>query len=346
MLSETQRLKKALNKETVDSPPCICPGGMMNMITKGVMESTNVFWPAAHTKPNLLAQLSTAAHDTHCFENYGVPFCMTVEVENMGAKVDLGDMTHEPRVSEYVINSVSECYDLHPMDCSKGRAAIVLEAIELLKTNAKNNNIPVIGNLTGPISVASSLMEPTIFYKELRKKKQDAHNFLDFVSDQLLKFGLEQLRAGADVIAISDPSGTGEILGPAMFAEYTVPAINKITQGLRKEFPEAGIIVHICGQMRSVFKPLADVYSQAVSFDAEVSLRNAKENLQEKAIMGNVSTFALEFANPEKITAMTKLCVKNGADIIAPACGMGTCLPLENVQAILAALKNDIHNEI
>lgn len=344
MLSETQRLKKALNRETVDRPPCICPGGMMNMITKGVMEAANVFWPDAHTNPNLLAQLSMAAHDTDCFENYGVPFCMTVEVENMGAKVDLGDMTHEPRVSEYVINSVSGCYDLPPMDCRKGRAAIVLEAIDLLKSKA--NNVPVIGNLTGPISVASSLMEPTIFYKELRKKKQDAHNFLDFVSDQLLKFGLEQLRAGADVIAISDPSGTGEILGPAMFAEYTVPAINKITQGLRKEFPEAGLIVHICGQMRSVFKPLNDVDCQAVSFDAEVSLRNAKENLQEKAIMGNVSTFALEFANPDKIADMTKLCVKNGADIIAPACGMGTCSPLENVQAILAALKNYSRNKM
>ena len=163
MLSETQRLKKALNRETVDRPPCICPGGMMNMITKGVMEAANVFWPDAHTNPNLLAGLSMAAHDTNCFENYGVPFCMTVEVENMGAKIDLGDMTHEPRVSEYVINSVSECYDLHPMDCKKGRAAIVLEAIDLLKSKA--NNVPVIGNLTGPVSVASSLMEPTVFYK-------------------------------------------------------------------------------------------------------------------------------------------------------------------------------------
>jgi len=286
-----------------------------------------------------MAELAAAAHDTHCFENYGVPFCMTVEVENMGAKVDLGDAAHEPRVSGYVMDSVSDWKRLPPMDCGRGRAAVVLEAIRLLKGKAQETGAPVIGNLTGPVSTASSLMEPTIFYKELRKKKQDAHDFMDFVADQLLAFGLEQLKAGADVIAISDPSGTGEILGPALFAEYAVPALNKVLNGLRGAFPGAGLIVHICGQMRSVFKPLAEVDCQAVSFDAEVALREARKNLPGKAIMGNVSTFALEFAEPEKIAAITKVCVENGADIVSPACGMGTGSPLPNVQAILHTLK-------
>ena len=340
MLSEKQRLRLALRRGEVDQPPCICPGGMMNMVTHGVMQAANVFWPAAHTDPGLMAALSAAAHDTGCFENYGVPFCMTVEVENMGAKVDLGDAVHEPRVSGYVIESVSDWKRLPPMDCARGRAAVVLEAIRLLK--ARGSGVPITGNLTGPVSTASSLMEPTVFYKELRKKKQDAHDFMDFVSEQLLAFGLEQLKAGADVITISDPSGTGEILGPALFAEYAVPALNKITRGLRGAFPDAGLIVHICGQMRSVFKPLAGVDCQALSFDAEVSLREAKKNLPGKAIMGNVSTFALEFAEPDKIAAMTKLCVENGADIVSPACGMGTGSPLPNVQAILETLKTAV----
>ncbi len=342
MLTEKQRLERALHREEVDRPPCVCPGGMMNMITRGVMEAAEVFWPAAHTDPRLMAELSAAAHDTRCFENYGVPFCMTVEVENMGAKVDLGDAAHEPRVAGYVIDSVSDWRRLPPMDCGKGRAAVALEALRLLKEKAAGTGAPVIGNLTGPVSTASSLMEPTIFYKELRKKKQDAHDFMDFVAEQLLSFGLEQIKAGADVITISDPSGTGEILGPALFAEYAVPALNHITRGLRSAFPDAGLIVHICGQMRSVFKPLSNVDCQAVSFDAEVGLREAKANLPGKAIMGNVSTFALEFAEPDKIAAITRLCVENGADIVSPACGMGTGSPLPNVQAILNTLKTNV----
>ena len=64
------------------------------------------------------------------------------------------------------------------------------------------------------MSTASSVMEPVNFYKELRKKNQEAHAYMEFITDQLIAFGRAQIEAGADVIAISDPSGTGEILGP------------------------------------------------------------------------------------------------------------------------------------
>ncbi len=46
---------------------------------------------------------------------------------------------------------------------------------------SENNDIPIVGNITGPISTASSLMEPVDFYKELRKKNKEAHEFMDFV---------------------------------------------------------------------------------------------------------------------------------------------------------------------
>lgn len=336
-LTERTRLNKALRREEVDRPPCICPGGMMNLVTREIMEGVDVFWPQAHTDPALMAQLAAAAYDTDCFENYGLPFCMTVEVEGMGARVDLGTVVYEPRVVEYAIESVSEWRQVAPLDLGSGRAKVVLDAIGLLKE--KQDQIPIIGNLTGPVSTASSLMEPVVFYKELRRKREEAHAFMDFVSDQLLAFGLKQLEAGADIIAISDPSGTGEILGPKLFEEYAVPALNKITQGLASAFPEAGMIVHICGKMHNVFEPLSTVSCDAVSFDALVNLREAKEKLPGKAIMGNVSTYALEFAKPDKIRDMTRFCVRQGADIVSPACGMGNGSPLPNVRAILQAVK-------
>ena len=37
---------------------------------------------------------------------------------------------------------------------------------------------------------------------------------MNFVTEQLIAFGRAQVEAGADVITIADPSGTGEILGP------------------------------------------------------------------------------------------------------------------------------------
>ena len=203
----------------------------------------------------------------------------------------------------------------------------------------KNLDVPIIGNLVGPVSVASSVIDPVGFYKDLRRHKEEAHQFMTFVTEQLIAFANAMIENGADVIAISDPSGTGEILGPKFFEEYAVKYLNMLLDGIKDQ--EKGTIVHICGQMRSVYEQIDKVHSDALSFDAIVPLKEARKNLQDRVLMGNVSTFALEFGDEERVQKLTKFCVQSGSDIISPACGLGTKSPLANIQAILKTLKMD-----
>lgn len=335
MITSKERLKLIFEGQKVDRPACICPGGMMNMITSDLMERIGVYLPEAHTDPVQMAALAKAVYEEGCFENYGVPFCMTVEAEEMGAKVDMGSRVYEPHVIGYAIDSVCDYKKLTPVDLNAGRAKVVLDAIRILKKETEG--VPIVGNLTGPVSTASSLMEPVVFYKELRKKKQEAHEYMEFVTQQLIAFGRAQIEAGADVIAISDPSGTGEILGPKHFHEFAVTYINKLLDALQKE--KLGTIVHICGQMSPVYNEVGEMHSDALSFDSIVPMKEAREHLSDRVLMGNVSTYALEFGDPERVKALTKNCVKNGSNIISPACGLGMKSPLKNVQAILEALE-------
>lgn len=337
MLTPKERLNNALTGKEVDRVPCICPGGMMNMVTSDLMDLVDVHMPEAHNDAGMMAKLAKAVYDEGCFENCGVPFCMTVEAEEMGAKVDMGNQMYEPHVIEYVINTVSDRDKLKSFDSQKGRVKVVLDAIRILKEEMAD--VPIIGNLTGPISTASSVMEPVVFYKELRKKNEEAHAYMEFVTDQLIAFGRAQIEAGADVIAISDPSGTGEILGPKYFREFAVTYLNKLLDGLQAE--KMGTIVHICGQMNQVYKEVNDVRSDALSFDSIVSLKDARANLGDRILMGNVSTYTLEFGEPDKVKTLTRNCVKNGTNIISPACGLGMKSPLRNVQAILEGLKEE-----
>lgn len=170
------------------------------------------------------------------------------------------------------------------------------------------------------------MIEPVIFYKELRNKNKEAHEFLNFVSDQMIAFALEQVRAGADVIAISDPSGTGEIMGPRMFEQFTVKYLNKVLGALKET--GCGTIVHICGQMHKVYEKASQISSQLLSFDSVVSMREAVDHLPGRAIMGNVSTYTLEFGKKEKVIQLTQKCIRDGAAVISPACGLGTRSPL------------------
>lgn len=52
----------------------------------------------------------------------------------------------------------SDYEKLSGIDLTKGRAKVVLDAIGMLKEEVKD--MPIIGNLTGPISTASSVIEP------------------------------------------------------------------------------------------------------------------------------------------------------------------------------------------
>lgn len=335
MLTPKERLKRIIEGKTADRPACICPGGMMNMVTLDLMREVGIYLPEAHTDARKMADLAKAVYEKGCFENYGVPFCMTVEAEEMGAGVDMGSYLYEPHVIRYVIDSASEYTRLSTVDVSRGRAKVVLDAIRILKEETEG--VPIIGNLTGPISTASSVMEPVTFYKEMRRKNREVHAYVEFITEQLIRFGRAQLEAGADVIAISDPSGTGEILGPQYFKEFAVTYINQLLDALQEE--KLGTIVHICGQMRPVYQEVDQLHGDVLSFDSVVPMKEAKEHLKKRVLMGNVSTYALEFGDSEKVKTLTKSCMINGADIISPACGLGMKSPLVNIQVVLECVQ-------
>lgn len=262
---------------------------------------------------------------------------MTIEAEGLGAEVTMGSRIYEPHVTAYAIDTVADWKKLSPMDLTTGRAKVVIDAIKILKE--KNLDVPIVGNIVGPVSVASSVIEPVNFYKELRKKNALAHEYMTFVTEEIIQFARAMIDAGADVIAISDPSGTGEILGPKFFEEFAVKYLNMLLDGLQDE--KMGTIVHICGQMKSVYKQINMVKSNALSFDSVVPMKEARKNLGDRVLMGNVSTYALEFGDPARVAALTEHCVKSGSNIISPACGLGTKSPLTNIQAMLATLEKE-----
>lgn len=335
-MTPKERLYKVLNGEVVDRKPCICPGGMMNMIVEDIMDIEGVFWPMAHSDSNMMADLTLGMYKNNGFENFGVPFCMTVEAEGMGAGVYMGTKTTEPRVVKYPIESVTQWSKLDRIDVTKGRAKVVIDAIKILKE--KNNDVPIVANLTGPVSLASSLMEPMTYYKELRKKKEQAHEFMEFVTENLIAFGKAQLEAGADVLTISDPSGTGEILGAKTFSEFATPYLNKIIDEL-KEYAPGGTIIHICGKLKSIYNELNDLHSDAVSFDSITNAKQVVENVPGKVIMGNVSTFAIENGTKESLKNISNECLKSGVDILSPACGIGARSKLDNIKVLVECAK-------
>ncbi len=336
VLSPKERVLRILNKKKVDRPPVVCPGGMMNAAIVDVMNKTGNTLPEAHHDDRLMAELSHDVYEYTGFENFGIPFCMTVEAELLGSSINFGTLACEPKIEKEVFPSVSqvEYRNIHEM-LKRGRVETVIQAGYRL--SKKYPDIPAIGNLTGPISPAASMVDPMLFLKELRKDRENAHKVIDYVTDFLIEYAKLMIDNGIDLISIGDPTATGEILGPKMFEEYALRYINKLVDGIHSL--NAPVIVHICGNMNTVKPLIPQIKSDAISTDALVNLRLLKEEYPTLTTMGNLSTFLLEFGTPEKVSDQTERLLSDGIDIISPACGLSTSSSIDNIKALTNTVK-------
>ncbi len=334
--SPKDRLLRVLQKKKIDRPPVICTGGMMNAAVVGVMEQTSHTLPAAHHDERLMAGLAADVRRSTGFENLGFPFCLTVEAEVLGSEIDFGSIACEPKIAREGFSSVSRVAyrDIDGLKKSGRISAIVQAGGRLAR---KEPDVPVIANITGPISTAASMVDPMTFLKELRKDQENAHRVIDYVSDFLIAYARFLIEGGATVIAIGDPTATGEILGPKMFEAYAVPYLNKVVDAIHEA--DRPVIVHICGDIRSVKHLVPQIRSDALSTDALVNLRMLKEEYPELTTMGNLSTYLLQSGDLDAVASQTTRLLRDGIDIIAPACGLSTSSPLENIRAMTCAVK-------
>jgi len=336
MLSPKERLLTVLRKEKTDRPPVICTGGMMNAAIVEIMNSTGHTLPEAHSDSQLMATLAGDVHEQTGFENIGIPFCMTVEAEVLGSEVTYGTLTCEPKITQEVFFTVSavETKDIDTM-LGDGRINTVVEAVAILAK--RYPNVPIIGNLTGPISAAASLVDPIALLKDFRKKPAECHRVLEYVTDLLIGFAEKMIASGATVISIADPTATGEILGPKVFREFAVHYLNRIIDSLHaKNIP---VLVHICGNMNTVRSLIPELRADAISTDSLVNLKQLKADYGEITTMGNLSTYLLEFGSAGKVAQQTKRLVADGIDIISPACGLSTSTSLKLIRAMTDIVK-------
>lgn len=329
-MNEKERLLKVLRNEEVDRPPVICPGGMMNAAVTDILLNID---KNHNCDCDSMVKAAKLVNEEIGFENYGVPFCMTVEAEPLGIELSFGDKTVEPRVTKYNENELEEIiksYNIKPL--MDKRMPVVIEAIKKLK----NDNVPVIGNITGPISTATSIVDPLKLIKMFRREPELAYKFIEYVNEYSIDYAKEMIKAGADVIAISDPTATGEILGKKNFEKFAYPMYRKFLDEMHKV--NTPVIIHICGDSKNIIESLDDLNIDAVSFDSRVNMRDARLKIKNN-LMGNVSTQLLHQGDKERIIRVTENCIASDVNIVSPACGLSMATPKENLKIMTSYVK-------
>jgi MtaA/CmuA family methyltransferase len=332
-LTRRELLWAALAGEPTHRFPVIGPGGLINVINRSILDRLGVPLPAAHYSGMMMAELAAAALDMVGFDNVGVPLCLTVEAEALGAKVEMGDTTVLPHIVAFPEISVEEIIDnALPALLNHGRLPQVLRAVELL--HHMKPDTPVFGNMTGPATLVSSLIRPSELISLVKKDP----GFLDRLLEGIISFQCAYAEAlverGADVIMIHEPAArSGSYVGFDLF-HNVLPYLNELSR--YAELGGAKLILHVCGGRMEQVKMCKETQVDAYSFEAEVDPREAHDILR-KPIVGTVPPSLVHYFPPEMVLEETLMVVRRGAAMVSPPCGLGLETPFQNLRIMKEA---------
>ena len=325
------RLLAALEGKPVDKTP-VCSVTQTGIVE--LMDEVGAPWPESHTNPELMAKLAIANHELSGLEAVRVPYCLTVLVEAMGCEINMGTKNRQPSVTAHPYPKDLEGASIPEDLLQRGRIPAVLEAIKIIREKL-GPDVPIIGGMEGPITVASDLVSVKSFMKWSIKKTDLFEQALDLATEAAIKYANAMVEAGADIISVADPVASPDLMSPDSFKKFLKARLQKFSSSV-----DSVTVLHICGNVNSILSDMADCGFEGLSVEEKIgSPKKAKEVIGDRArFVGNISSpFTLLPGPIEKIKAEAKQALEEGVDVLAPGCGIAPMTPLENIKAMVAA---------
>jgi uroporphyrinogen decarboxylase len=169
----------------------------------------------------------------------------------------------------------------------EGRMRVLLDAIAGLKSRF-GDTVCVTGRTAAPFSsvtLAFGIQETMLALYDRPELVRDA---LRFFTEYQTRFGLDQLKAGADAIWLGDCNASGHLISPALYRDFAfVPAA-----AVAKAYREAGGIVHCHNseELPAMLDVLAEVGFSIVNCGPGIDLAAARKAVGKRVCLsGNVN---------------------------------------------------------
>jgi [methyl-Co(III) methanol-specific corrinoid protein]:coenzyme M methyltransferase len=332
-MTPRDRVLAALARKKLDRPPAVC---FTQIATIDAMEAVGVYWPDAHVDPHRMAELSAAPNKVWGVECARLPFCLTVEAEVMGCRVDLGKMDRTPMVKAHSCDENTIPDDIPIGALYKGRIPAVVEGVRIAKQKY-SKELPIVAGTTGPLTIAGHMVGTENLLLWIITNPEAVHKALK-VATKMEKAYVEALaKAGADVIVMSDPSAGTDMLSPEMFDEYAKPYIKECFSNPG----DAKTVLHICGDTTVLLDHMVATGVSGLSIEEKVQPEKAADIVNGRAaLVGNIGVVRPLLQGTPEDVRLDALRVKNsGFNLVAPGCGLAARVPLVNLQAMVKAVK-------
>ena len=177
------------------------------------------------------------------------------ESEAMGCILDIKE-DGSPAIIDHAVKNYDE--DLPklkiPNPWTDGRLPVILEGIQRLKKMCAKQ-VPVIAYIQAPFRHASMLRGFEDLMRDLYKRPDRAKELLEITTLSQIYYGIACVHAGADIVQISDPSSSGDVVSLKVWEEFGLPYTKRVVNALKKMGVK--ITMHICGDTNNRLESLA-----------------------------------------------------------------------------------------
>lgn len=333
-MTPLERLRSVIRFQEVDRP-CVIPEliGVTATLT-GVPIKEYV------TSGKALAECQLAAQQMIGHDAVFAMADLCVEAEAIGCKVKYPSDNY-PYIVKPAIIGHSELSRLSlPNPRADGRMPEMLKAMRLLKA-AVGGRIPVMGHVTGPITLASRIMDIEKMLYLIVDHPGRFSEVLEFCERVSIGFALEMLKEGADGIIIFDPAASPAVLPAKIFRQFERSPVKAIFSAVREAQPDVITWYSVAGPVQTNLEMLKSISPDIFTIDYVVPLDLAMSNSGFTVINGNIKPVAFLEGTQDDIMAESARLLTAARPterfILGSGCEIPLNSPAENIRALVLA---------
>ena len=334
-MNAKERVMAVINHQKPDRMPCF---GANSTVTYEQMEKVGAYWPEGHVEAEAMAKQALAAYTVLGFDAVRVPYCQTFEAVALGCKRKLGkvrELEGFPGIEHPPPYKLDDTPEFPDNFLSRGYIPELLKAVEILKKEV-GDEVPVVGGIIGPFTIAGSLLDSVPLLKATFKAPDKIPPFLEVAEKAGTMLAKALVEAGADIISCEDMTASPELIAPKSYREFEL-------QYQRRQFEAIPVptILHICGNVDPIVEWMGQTGANILSLEPKASAKLARQKCGSDIIlMGGVDTATtLYMKDPETVKQGCEETIEDGIQILAPGCAVAPGTPMENLLAMVEVAK-------
>jgi uroporphyrinogen decarboxylase len=278
-MNSLERIVATINHQEVDRPPV-----MAQIFAHAAVVAGETLGDYVHSGETV-ARCQINALKRYGHDAVFAAMDVNVETEALGSVLKY-QKDRYPIVERHVFSSGFPQSAAIPDPLSAGRMPEALKAVRLLREELQSE-VLVVGLVLGPFTLATQLLGIENALYMAADDPQQLERVMDFAVEVAIEFGAAQIRFGAHLPIVFDPSASPVVIPPKFFREFELPRLRRLFEGLRA----AGAIanwLHIAGPVGPILPYYAKAGVTIANFDYCLTPADAMLHLPDVCLSGNI----------------------------------------------------------